>query len=297
MLSFKPIELEDKTHFEKFTLCHGYHNLEASFANIFIWRRAWNIQMAADELALYLHLSNGKISFSLPPFLDDCDTSMVEPLKRYDEFFASRGEKPHLKGVTTELKEKIERDCPGWYTFTADRDNFEYVYNAEDLITLQGKKYHAKRNHINKFLKEHTFEYRRYTKDDYSACIELQEKWMETKGIESKSFENELLAAKDALTHIDELGLKCGMLYVDGNLEAYSIGEKFDDMAIIHVEKANPDIQGVFALINREFASHEFSDVVYINREEDMGIEGLRKAKLSYYPVCLKEKFVGVRNQ
>jgi len=296
MLSFKPIQLEDKTRFEKFTLCHGYHNLEASFANVFIWRRAWNIHMTTDEFALYLHLSSGDVSFALPPFLDNCDISMVEPLIRYDEFFASRGEKPFLKGVTPELKAKIERDCPGWYTFTPDRDNFEYVYNAQDLITLEGKKYHAKRNHINKLLKEHSFEYRRYTNDDYDACIALQERWIETKGGETRSFENELQAAKDALRHLDELGLVCGMIYVDGNLEAYSIGERFDDMAIIHFEKANPDIQGVFALINREFASREFSDIAYINREEDMGIEGLRKAKLSYYPVCLKEKFVGVRN-
>lgn len=296
MLNFKPIELEDKTNFEIYTTCHGYHNLEASFANIYIWRRAWNIRMATDELALYVHLISGTASFALPPFLDCCDESMEEPLKRYDEFFASRGEKPLLKGVTTELKEKIERDCPGWYTFTADRDNFEYIYDAKDLITLEGKKYHAKRNHINKFLKEHTFEYHRYTNADYEACIALQERWMETKGEANQSYENELNAAKDALKNIDVLGLKCGMLYVDGSLEAYSIGEKFDDMAIIHIEKANPDIQGVFVLINREFASHEFSDVVYINREEDMGIEGLRKAKLSYYPICLKEKFVGVRN-
>lgn len=296
MFNFKPIELGDKAGFERYTLCHGYHNLEASFANIFIWRRAWNIHMATDEIAMYLHLSKGRVSFALPPFLDDCDMSMVEPLTRYEKFFASRGEKPLLKGVTIELKEKIERDCPGWYTFTADRDNFEYVYNAQDLITLAGKKYHAKRNHINKFLKEHTFEYRRYTAADYDACIALQQRWIETKDEPSKSYQGELDAAKDALAHIEALGLKAGLLFVDGNLEAYSVGEKFDDMAIIHFEKANPDIQGVFALINREFASHEFSDVAYINREEDMGIEGLRKAKLSYYPACLKEKFVGVRN-
>ncbi len=296
MLSFRPIELEDKTNFEKYTLCHGYHNLEASFANIFIWRRAWNIQMATDELALYLYLNNGSVSFVLPPFLEDCDTSMVEPLMRYDKFFEQRGEKPILKGVTTELKEKIERDCPGWYTFTADRDNFEYIYDTQDMCNLEGKKYHAKRNHINKLLKDHTFEYRLYTKEDYDACIALYDEWAQNKGGVSQGYENELLACKDALTYIDTLGLKCGLLYIDGKLEAFSIGEKFDDMAIIHFEKANPDIQGSFALINREFARNEWSDLKYINREEDMGIEGLRKAKMSYYPVCLKEKYTGVRN-
>ena len=91
---------------------------------------------------------------------------------------------------------------------------------------------------------------------------------------------------------MDVLNLRCGLLYIDGSLEAFSIGEKFDDnMAIIHIEKANPDLQGSYALINREFVRHEWSDVKYINREEDMGIEGLRKAKLSYNPVCLLEKY------
>lgn len=297
MLTFRPIELGDKEIFEKYTLCHGYHNLEASFANIFIWRRVWDIQMATEENAMYLYLSNGKESFMLPPFLNDCDTSIGWALERCEEFLQSRGFWPILRGVTVPFKQKIERDCPDRYSFTEDRNNFEYVYSAQELCTLQGKKFHSKRNHINKLLSAHSAYYRRYTNDDYDECMRLYMQWAENKGGLTQSYKNELAALKDALKYMDILGLVGGLLIVDGNLEAFTIGEKFgDDMAIIHIEKANPSLQGAYAMINREFVCHEWHDLKYINREEDMGIEGLRKAKLSYNPVFLSEKYVGTRS-
>jgi hypothetical protein len=297
MLEFKSIELTDKSRFEKYTLCHGYHNLEASFANIFIWQKAWNIRMATDDLAMYLHLDNGEYSFMLPPYLDDCDTSLAEPMRRCEEFLESRGDKALIKGVTAPLKEKIERDCPGRYVLTADRANFEYVYHAQELCRLEGKKFHAKRNHINKLLSSHTFAYRLYTPDDYAVCMALYEAWVAGKGGLTEGLQYEMWATQAALKNLQALGLKCGLLFVDGNLEAFSVGEKFgEDMAIIHIEKANPDIQGAYALINREFARHEWSEVQYINREEDMGIEGLRKAKMSYNPAFLVEKYTCMRH-
>ena len=298
MLEFKPITIDDKELFEKYTLCHGYHNLEASFANIYIWRRAWNIQIAVDDLAMYLYLNNQNTSFMLPPFPDNCDKSLEEVLLRCEAFMQSRDERFMLRGVMSAVKEKIERDCPGRYTLTADRNNFEYVYNAKDLCTLEGKKYHSKRNHINKLTASHSCEYRRYTKDDYESCMGLYKQWAEEKGGLTESYKNEMLALKDALLNLEHLKLVCGLLIVDGNMEAFSIGEKFgDDMAIIHFEKANPNLQGTYAMINREFVRNEWCELEYINREEDMGIEGLRKAKLSYYPVFMNEKFVGVKGE
>lgn len=297
MLKFEEIKLEDKNRFEKYTECHGYHNLEASFANIFIWRKAMNIRMATDDLAMYLHLSNKDISFVLPPMLEDCDTSILEPMLRCEEFLEGRGEAFLMKGVTLPLKERIEQDCPGRYVMAADRPNFEYVYNAQDLIKLEGKKYHGKRNHINKLLAQHSFEYRAYTAEDYDSCMALYDAWLQGKGGLTQSYQNERWATEEALRNLEALGLKCGLLFVDGKLEGFSIGEKFGDMAIIHIEKANPNLRGAYPLINREFARHEWSGVKYINREEDMGIEGLRKAKLSYYPAFFVEKYTCTRAQ
>lgn len=295
MLSFKKIELSDKSLFEEYSLCHGYHNLEASFANIYLWRKAWNIKMATDDIALYLLLDNGQGQrFMLPPFLNDCDINIGQGILRCEEFLKKEFNMPlYLKGVTPQFKEKIETDCPDQFIFTPDRANFEYVYRSEDLANLKGKKYHAKRNHINKLISNHEFEYRTYTTEYYDQCIDLQKQWIQNKGEVDESYEQELNVTKEALTHIDTLGLKCGLLFVDGELQAFSIGEKHgDDMAIIHIEKANPNIQGTFPLINREFVRNEWMDVEFINREEDMGLEGLRRAKMSYNPVFLLEKYI-----
>ncbi len=298
MLEFKSIELEDKELFEEHTYCHGYHNIEASFANIYLWSKVWGISMATDEDAMYLYIDNGcEKSFMLPPFLKECETNISRPIKKCEEYLKSVKETPPLiKGVTGMIKEKIEKDCPGEYLFTTDRKNFDYVYLSEDLCTLSGKKYHAKRNHINRLIKEHSYEYKRYTSDYYESCIELCRQWMQGKDEILEGHEEEHSVIRNALANLEALGLVCGMMFIDDELEAFSIGEKFDkDMAIIHIEKANPDIQGSFALINREFAKNEWCDVKYINREEDLGIEGLRRSKLSYNPVFLIEKFDCVR--
>lgn len=295
MLEFRPLELKDKELFERFTVCYGYHNIEASFANKYIWGQAMKTRICADEHTMYLLFNYAGEDFMLPPFLKDCDINFSEPLLNCEEYMMSTLGTFLIKGVTDEIKEQIEKDCPGRYRFEPDRINFEYVYLAEDLATLRGKKLHAKRNHINKLLLEHTYEYRKYADSDYGACISLMEEWIHGKDNSPEGYE-ELEVIRRALLNLNELNLKCGMLFVEGRLEGFSIGEEFGDMAIIHIEKANPDLEGAFPLINREFVRNEWNGMKYINREEDMGIEGLRKAKLSYNPVFLLEKYDCVRS-
>lgn len=295
MLNLRPLELEDKELFERFAVCYGYHNIEASFANKYIWGEAMKTRICADEHTLYMIFNYAGQDFMLPPFLKECDINFAEPLKNCEEYMMSTLGTFLIKGVTNEIKAQIESDCPGRYRFEPDRINFEYVYLAEDLSTLSGKKLHAKRNHINKLLAEHTYEYRKYTENDYDACIALQKEWIHCKDDFPEGCE-ELEVIKRALCNLDKLDLKCGLLFVDGQLQGFSIGEAFGDMAIIHIEKANANLEGAFPLINREFVRNEWSGMKYINREEDMGIEGLRKAKLSYNPVFLLEKYDCFRN-
>ena len=298
MLDFKVFGMDDKTLFESFTLCHGYHNIEASFTNNFIWRKAWNIQITSDDNAMYMLLNNGKdCPYMLTPFLRDCDKSIRPQLDKCEQYLHDRFGVPLLlKGITADVKKKIACDCPGEYAFIERREYFDYVYLTENLCTLKGKKYSSKRNHINGLLKAHDTEYRRYTPEDYDACVSLQERWAENKGEALDDYAVERIVIEQALSNIDKLNLRCGLLFVDGTLEAFSIGEKLvEDMVIIHIEKANPDIRGTFALINREFVRNEWCDVKYVNREEDLGIAGLRKAKLSYYPDHMIEKYDCVR--
>ncbi len=292
MLEFRDVQIGDKEVFEKYT--RGYSNVEACFGNIFLWRKSWHIKIAHEKKALYVLMENGEYpSFMLPPFMQSDEMSIEEPLIACEEYMRSVYDKPiRFKGVTKETKQRIERDMPGEFVFVDDRPNYEYVYRSEDLANLVGKKYSGKRNHINKLINNHSFEYRAYTDEDYEKCIALQESWIVGKGGTNDDYDDELFVTKQALTNIDALGLKCGLLYVDGKMEAFSIGEKHGgNMAVVHIEKADPDLQGAFALINREFVRHEWSDVEYINREEDMGIEGMRRAKMSYNPIFLVEKY------
>lgn len=297
MLQFKLIELGDKLLYEKYAKCQGYHNIEASFANKYIWLETYKTRMAVDEGAMYQLLCDENRQFMLPPFILDCHADIRPMMEKCEEFMNSNCGGFMMKGVTVDIRAKIENDCPGIYEFNEDRNNYDYVYLSQDLASLAGKKLHAKRNHINNLIKAHSFEYRAYTDADFEGCIALHRRWIEQKG-GCPEGDEELIVIERALKNLEVLDLKCGLLFIDGELEAFSIGEVAGcDMAIIHLEKANADIQGAYALINREFVKHEFMDVKYINREEDMGIEGLRRAKLSYNPVFLIEKYDCVRKR
>ena len=297
MLVFKDLELKHKALFDEYA--QEYFGVEAFFGNMYLWRKSWNIQLTNDEDALYILLENGDYpAFMLPPFMKDESKSMCGPIKKCCVYMREKYSKPlKFKSASVQIMQRIERDCPGEFAFIEDRPNYEYIYNRDDLANLAGKKYSKKRNHINKLLKHHTFEYKTYTPDYYDECIALQNRWIEEKGGMNADFEDELFVTKEALSLMDELELRCGLLFIDGKLEAFSIGEKFMNMAVIHIEKANANIQGSFALINREFVKNEWKDVDYINREEDMGMEGLRKAKMSYYPAFFIEKYDCVRKE
>lgn len=295
MLEFKDIEIGDKALFDKYT--RNDFGVEACFGNMYLWRESWHIMISHDSEALYILLENGDCpSFMLPPFMKDETTSMCGPIKKCEEYLREVYNKPLLfKAATTKVMQRIERDCPGQFVFMEDRVNFEYVYSRDELANLPGKRFHKKRNHINKLLMQHEFEYRPYDSGYYDECIALQEAWIDTKGGLNEDFADELFVTKEALSNLEELDLRCGLLFIDGNMEAFSIGEKFFNMAVIHIEKANPEIPGVFNLINREFVRNAWEDVEFINREEDMGLEGLRKSKMSYRPVFFIEKFDCVR--
>lgn len=193
------------------------------------------------------------------------------------------------------LKEKYA----GKFEYIEERDLFDYVYDAEALRTLKGRKNQKKRNHINYFLKEYEgrHEYRLLGKEDFDACLKLLKDWEASKE-ESDDFDDsmddEYAGIKKIFDDFDVLNdrVKVFGIFVDGKLEAFSIGEYLNsNMALIHVEKANPDIRGLYPFINQQFLVSEFPDVEFVNREEDMGIEGLRKAKLSYHPIRFVEKY------
>jgi len=193
--------------------------------------------------------------------------------------------------------EKIEAHYGDVFEYIEERDYFDYLYRGDDLKNLEGKKYQKKRNHIRSFVKEYEGRYR-YTslgQEQLFEIIQLLDRWSQNKIDQSQYDEgiiNERLAIEQLLKHQHLLPIQIGGIYIDEVLQAFSIGERFhNSTAIIHVEKADPNIKGLYPMINQLLIQREFSDICYINREDDLGIEGLRKAKLSYYPYALIEKY------
>ena len=163
------------------------------------------------------------------------------------------------------------------------------------MITHSGKKLHSKKNHLNYFKKTYKFEYKKLTQSDMEDCKKLFNAWHNEKDDDLKLIGESKDATNKVLDNFDALSVVGGGIYVDGKMIAFSIGEKItNDMALIHLEVANPEYRGAFNIMNQQFCENEWHDLKYVNREEDMGLEGLRKAKLAYNPVFLIDRYNAV---
>ncbi|MBR5101535.1 MAG: DUF2156 domain-containing protein, partial [Muribaculaceae bacterium] len=168
------------------------------------------------------------------------------------------------------------------------RDLYNYIYLRETLASLHGRGLNAKRNHINRFLAEHpNFEYRPLEPGLFDECRRLTKIWLEEKAA-NETIAAELRVMETIFTHWDDLGMLGGSIFVDQTMVAFTYGSAVTtDTFDTCVEKADRRVEGAFAIINQEFAKHLPEQYVYVNREEDLGIPGLRKAKLSYHPEML----------
>jgi hypothetical protein len=250
---------------------------------------------AADNLEEEMGLS-----FMFPPLTKtgkyDPD-KLRETLYAAKEHFESKGEEFVMMLVPFHLLEIFDKLLPGMFKWEADRPNFDYVYDTQELIDLKGKKFHGKRNHLNYFLSHYDYHYERMTSDMADEIMRFIDEFNKRKalpeGHEKELLEMEKEAMYDVLTHLEAVGYFAGVIRIDDKIEAISIGGQLGSKTVtVHVEKANIEYRGLYQAINNEFCKHMASHVKRINREEDMGISGLRKAKLSYNPIKLIEKYI-----
>lgn len=291
ILQFKEFRLEDKPRIDAYFSEHHYEASDNCFTTLFMWQKAYGISWAEEDGVLYIKGGGKRTPFLLPPFAGK-DGKFVDGLARAKEWFEANNMEFLLCGVNPIIVERMETLCPGVYTFTPDRDNFEYIYSTQDLINLSGKKFRQKKNHLNQFRMQYAnYEYMPITPDIMEECRETAAKWTDEHDTE-EGVQDELDAINLLFDHWDILGLKGGAIKLYGHVDAFSIGQMLNDrMALIHIEKANPTIRGLYQAINNEFIRHEFSQTEFINREEDMGLPGLRQAKESYNPIRFAEKF------
>ncbi len=294
-MEFQPIQLSMKALVERYTKPWRLQCSEYTFTNLYIWGKEANLELAEEDGALYLFGRYGQGAlFMFAPLTEDPGADYGAVLKKAVKEFEKRGETPCFRAISGPIHEAFKK--AGGYILEEDRDNADYVYSAESLIALSGKKLHAKRNHINKFCAEYgdSFEYVPVTKDMREECLAVYDEWILGKDPTEPGALGERCAIERAISAMDVLGIKGGGIRIGGKLAAFTLGEAIDDeIAVIHIEKADSTVPGLYTMINRQFAEREFSHMQYINREEDMGIPGLRKAKLSYYPAFLIEKYRG----
>lgn len=292
MITFKPIELEDREAVQRYTLRSQRRNCDLSFANLYGWRFLYRTELAElDGFLLFRFYVDGELVYMMPVGEGNF-SSAVEALM---EDAQTEGAAFRMLGVCVDMREQLEEAFPERFVFTSDRDYADYIYLRSDLAGLRGKKYQPKRNHINKFKASYSaYEYKPLTPELISECLRLEAQWCRA----NNCAENEALVAERkfmtrVLEHMADLDLLGGVLYVDERIVAFTFGapinqETFD----VCVEKADVDIEGAYPMINCEFANHIPESFIYVNREEDLGLEGLRKAKLSYQPETILEKYI-----
>lgn len=293
MISFRPVTLADKPVIDSFFKAKHYEQSACTFTNLYMWQRCYQILWDVVDDCLCLQASYGGSTYLLPPFGPDKD-SFAKAVDKLERHYAALGLPFFIKAVTPDLVEWLEAVKPGYFEFTPDRDNYDYVYNTGDLISLQGRKYHIKKNHLNKFKKTYSqYEYRTIDASLTEACIEFAVEWCRQRECDP---DPALICERDAIIEVmrnwDYLGVTGGVILINGKVEAFTFGELINpDMAVIHVEKGDSEINGVYQAINQEFCRNAWSEIPFVNREEDMGIPGIRKAKESYYPVRMVEKY------
>lgn len=295
-LVFKPFTLDAKPLIDSYTKPWNLECSDLSFANLYIWGADGKMEYAEKDNVLYIKLDFEGVPVFLWAPIPMYGTEVDYRKVIYDgiAYMKSIDTEPTFRSVWTPFRDKMLETCPELFSTPTDIA-WDYVYTRESLATLKGKKLHGKRNHINKFLSKYPdYEYKKLDSSMIEDCVALYNQWIEDKDEEaSKSMEDEKRSVLLALNNMEALDLTGGTIYIDGKLCAFTVGERLHPhVQLIHIEKADTNYEGIFPMINQQYVLHECEDVELINREEDMGIEGMRKAKRSYNPVKMIEKYL-----
>lgn len=294
-LTFRPVEIQHRDIFQPY-LTKTSQTCDRAFANTFCWQHLFHTQWAESNGFLVIRaFINGerRAAYILVSQEDIPPYANILPALEADA--ASLDQPLTLMGLNKNECDTLQRQLPRQFFFDRNRDFADYIYNIEDLKTLKGRKYAPKRNHVNKFKSLYDYHYEAITEENIADCRQLEEDWI-SQHAEDDSAQAEYLTIQNAFQHFEALGLFGGALYVHDKLVAFTYGSAIrDNIFCTHVEKADIHYEGVYQMINYLFAQHLPEQFTFINREEDMGIAGLRKSKTSYHPAMLAYKHTALK--
>lgn len=291
-MEFKSVEISDKEIFDKYLRVFRPETSELSFTNIFMWRNSYGFKFSVfEDYLILISVSQKSKPYSFIPIGKGGNLKRVVGILK--DYFHENGWELVFNRVDEISLESIKCFVQNENDIIYDRNNSDYIYNADDLAELKGKKFHSKRNHLHNFFKNYDYEYLELDSQITSHCYGIMDKWCSERSCaEHEEFYCEKLANTELLKNFDNLSCKGAMIKVNGNFEGFTVGEMLNEhTAVIHIEKANSQIHGLYPLINQMFCKYGLKEASFINREQDLGIEGLRKSKLSYNPVKLVNKY------
>jgi len=282
-MTFHHLALSDSETMQAVTLPSGRRNCNYTFANLMGWQFWYNTEVCVHENAVVLRYTfDGQRAYMV------C-TSEALSLELIEALFDdSNGDLTLIGLEDSQVTQLSIINCQLSINIEPVRDQYDYIYCRTDLAMLHGRHLDAKRNHIHRFRAEHPdFEYRPLTPEFFDECRRLTEIWQEEKDA-SDTIDVEKQVMETIFSNWDALGMIGGSIFVDGRMVAFTYGSAVTtDTFDVCVEKADRHVEGAFAIINQQFAEHLPEQYIYLNREEDMGIPGLRQAKLSYHPEIL----------
>lgn len=295
-LEFRPVEAEDIEKLTPFFNLRPNKTCDSVFLDSFLWRDFYQVRFAiSDGKAIQWLMSMDGETHSAMPMCrqEDLEHYFYEMV----DYFNQELKQPFKIYLADEEAVLTLNLDPDRFEVTEQEDLKDYLYDGEAMRTLSGKKLHKKKNHLNAFLKEYDgrYEFRKLCCSDRYDVWNFLMKWRENKGADvEEHLDPEVQGIHEILKNCSDLCVRMAGVYIDGELEAFTIGSynSLENMAIIHIEKANPEIRGLYQFINQQFLIHEFPNVALVNREDDLGLEGLRKAKMSYNPVGFARKYL-----
>ena len=295
----KPFELSERVLIENHLAEFKPVVSDLNFTAMFMWRNFYKTVFAMVDGFLCI-VCGGRDGhpYMLPPVGNGGPEVLSEVIASLKDCFEANGSRLIVKNADAGFCNTAKQLKAFDLEIIPDRDNSDYIYLTRDLIELRGKRFDAKRNHINKFNKTYEYTVETFDRIDFdqetiTGCMDLAKMWSEDHDCgNDEGILLEYHANLELLKNFGELDLKGIAVRVAGKIEGYSIGSMLNsDTVVIHTEKANYEIQGIYAFINRTFIEKSWSGTTFVNREEDIGIEGIRKAKLSYNPCRLEDKY------
>ena len=286
-MNFKKVELADAELLKPFLTEAGELTCEISLINLLLWEPLYNNCYCIENGILYLKSYSDYVETYSLPFGD-----IKKGMQRLTE--CSDGHYPIIWAQAGRRFDEFKSLYGDRYEITESRNEFDYIYNTCDLINLSGKKYHSKRNHISAFSKQFDWHYEDITSDNIDAVKKCAEIWYSQNAADSdEELKTEMRGVSLMLDNMEKLNIKGGTIIADNKAVAFTLGSPVNSSVYdIHIEKAIEGYETAYTVINREFAAHNLSSYKYINREDDLGLEGLRKSKLSYHPEILLPKYI-----